>query len=196
MPPLCKPSSAGSRILCCRHEAAELTLRTKKPVAFDAINEITSTGRFVIVDAFDVAAGRDRAGQLPRRTPTRCTEPQHLWTRAGSPGAAGVAPRPRRRVVWLTGLSCSGKSTIATELERELSRAASSPMSWTATTCATLVRRLGFSPRDRRAEHPPHWRDGQALATRHDLHHGLLSPYQANGRPPARACRRPIVEVY
>ena len=40
-----------------RHEVAELTLRTKRLVAFDAHNEIVSTGRFVIVDGFDVAGG-------------------------------------------------------------------------------------------------------------------------------------------
>ncbi|HEV2319320.1 MAG TPA: GTP-binding protein, partial [Verrucomicrobiae bacterium] len=40
-----------------RHEVGELTIRTRKPVAFDAFTEIVPTGRFVIVDDLDVCGG-------------------------------------------------------------------------------------------------------------------------------------------
>ena len=40
-----------------RHEVAELTLHTRKPIAFDVHADIATTGRFVIVDGFDVAGG-------------------------------------------------------------------------------------------------------------------------------------------
>lgn len=106
-----------------RHEAAELTLRTKKPVAFDTITEVVATGRFVIVDGLDLAGGGViLADSYPRRTADSLHKsPNIYWTagrvsaeqRAASHGHAG-------RVVWLTGLSCSGKTTLAAELEREL----------------------------------------------------------------------------
>ena len=40
-------------------------------------------------------------------------------------------------MLWLTGFSGSGKSTIAKALERGLFAGAAGPCSWTATTCAT-----------------------------------------------------------
>jgi len=106
-----------------RHEVGELTLKTKRPIAFDAINEIVPTGRFVIVDGFDVSGGGIiAADNYPRRT----HDPHHksdniYW----SHGKVTAEQRVRRNghsgcVVWLTGLSGAGKSSIATELEREL----------------------------------------------------------------------------
>jgi bifunctional enzyme CysN/CysC len=106
-----------------RHEVGELTLKTKRPIAFDAISEIVPTGRFVIVDGFDVSGGGIvAADNYPRRT----HDPHHksdniYW----SHGKVTAEQRVRRNghpgcVVWLTGLSGAGKSSIATELEREL----------------------------------------------------------------------------
>ena len=40
-----------------RHDVAELILETRKPVAFDRTSEMEATGRFVIVDEYDVAGG-------------------------------------------------------------------------------------------------------------------------------------------
>jgi bifunctional enzyme CysN/CysC len=106
-----------------RHEAAELMLRTRKPVAFDTIDEVAATGRFVIVDGFDVAGG---GVILPDSYPRRTADTLHkshniFWTT----GRVTAAQRKIRhghsgRVVWLTGLSCSGKTTLAGELERAL----------------------------------------------------------------------------
>ena len=39
------------------YEIAELYIRAKRPVAFDAHSEIITTGRFVISDGFDVVGG-------------------------------------------------------------------------------------------------------------------------------------------
>jgi bifunctional enzyme CysN/CysC len=106
-----------------RHEAAELTLRTMRPVAFDAINEVAATGRFVIVDGFDVAGGGVIVpGNYPRRTADSLHKSRNLFWTSGrvTPGQRALYHGHAGRVVWLTGLSCSGKTTIATELEREL----------------------------------------------------------------------------
>jgi bifunctional enzyme CysN/CysC len=106
-----------------RHEVGELTLKTRKPVAFDVFKDFAATGRFVIVDGLDVAGGGIvLPGQYSRHTAESSHADENIfWThgkvtaqqRARHNGHAG-------RIVWLTGLSGSGKSTIATELEREL----------------------------------------------------------------------------
>ncbi|HEV2330874.1 MAG TPA: adenylyl-sulfate kinase [Verrucomicrobiae bacterium] len=106
-----------------RHEVGELTIRTRKPVAFDAITEIVPTGRFVIVDDLDVSGG----GVILDNDYPRHTHDAHrkssdvYWSR----GKVTAAQRELRNghsgcVIWFTGLSGSGKSTIAVELEREL----------------------------------------------------------------------------
>jgi bifunctional enzyme CysN/CysC len=106
-----------------RHEVAELTLHTKKPIAFDIHADIIPTGRFVIVDGFDVSGGGIiAADNYPRRTHDAATKSSNIfWSR----GKVTLGQRELRNnhlgcVLWLTGLSGSGKSTIATELEREL----------------------------------------------------------------------------
>src|SRR5207302_5481926 len=102
---------------------AELTLHTGKPIAFDVHAEIVPTGRFVIVDGFDVSGGGIiAADNYPRRTHDTATKSDNIyWSR----GRVTSAQRELRNghvgcVIWLTGLSSSGKSTIANELEREL----------------------------------------------------------------------------
>lgn len=116
-------SRKEKEIFVGRNEVAELTIRTKRPVAFDAHSEIVATGRFVIVDGLEVAGGGIIAED---RYPKRSSDGSHrsdniFW----STGKVTAEHRTRRnghpaRIIWLTGLSGSGKSTIATELEREL----------------------------------------------------------------------------
>ena len=113
-------SRQHNEIFVGRHEVAELYLQTRRPIAFDAHSEIISTGRFVIVDGFDVSGGGIIvADNYPRRT----ADLLHLGDQSG--GKVTADQRARRYghpgcIVWLTGLSGSGKSAIATELEREL----------------------------------------------------------------------------
>jgi translation elongation factor EF-1alpha len=63
-----------------RHEVGELTLKTKRPIAFDAINEIVPTGPFRDRGRFRCFGWRHyRCGQLPApdaRSPSQ--ERQHL----------------------------------------------------------------------------------------------------------------------
>ena len=106
-----------------RHEVAELTLRTKRPIAFDAHSEIVPTGRFVIVDGYEVCGGGIVADDIyPKRTADSLHKSGNIYWSHGKVTAQQRALRNGHSgcVVWLTGLSGSGKSTIATELEREL----------------------------------------------------------------------------
>ena len=137
-----------------RHEAAELTLRTKKPVAFDAVSEVAATGRFVIVDGFDVAGGGVIVpNNYPRRTADSLHKSHNIFWVAGrvTPVQRTLRHGHGGRVVWLTGLSCSGKSTIAGELERELFERGKLVYVLDGDNMRHgLCNDLGFSPRDRR----------------------------------------------
>jgi bifunctional enzyme CysN/CysC len=137
-----------------RNEVAELTLRTKRPVAFDIHAEIIATGRFVIVDGFEVAGGGIvAADNYPRRTSDSLQKSHNIYW---SPGKVTAGQRAARnghggRVVWLTGLSASGKSTIATELERELFRLGQHVYVLDGDNMRHgLCSDLGFSPQDRK----------------------------------------------
>jgi bifunctional enzyme CysN/CysC len=106
-----------------RHEVGELSIRTRKPIAFDTVNEVVPTGRFVIVDGFDVSGGGIVAeDNYPRRTHDSHTKSDNIYWSHGKVTMHQRELRNAHRgcVLWLTGLSGSGKSTIATELEREL----------------------------------------------------------------------------
>jgi bifunctional enzyme CysN/CysC len=106
-----------------RNEVAELTLRTRRPVAFDIHAEIIATGRFVIVDGFEVSGGGIiAADNYPRRTADSLQKSHNIYWSRGKVTAEQRSLRNghQGRVLWLTGLSASGKSTIAVELEREL----------------------------------------------------------------------------
>ncbi len=116
-------SRKEKEVLIGRHEVAELTLRTKRPLAFDVHSEIRATGRFVIVDGFDVSGGGIIAeDHYPKRTSDALHKSGHLYWSQGKVTAEQRARRQGHpgRIVWLTGLSGAGKSTVATELEREL----------------------------------------------------------------------------
>lgn len=106
-----------------RHEVGELTIRTQRTIAFDAVNEIVPTGRFVIVDGLEVCGGGIIVeDNYPRRTHDAHHKSGHIYRSRGKVTASQRESRNGHRgcVLWLTGLSGSGKSTIATELEREL----------------------------------------------------------------------------
>jgi bifunctional enzyme CysN/CysC len=137
-----------------RHEVAELYIRTKRPVAFDAQSEIISTGRFVIVDGYDVCGGGIvLEDSYPRRTSESLHKSQNIYW---SHGKVTAEQRARRnghpgRVVWLTGLSGAGKSTIANELERELFNAGKHAFVLDGDNIRHgLCSDLGFSPDDRK----------------------------------------------
>jgi len=143
-----------NEIFVGRHEVAELTLRTKRLLAFDAHNEIVPTGRFVVVDGFDVAGGGIIVeSNYPRRTSDALHKSDNIYWSHGkvTPSQRAVRNGHAGYVVWLTGLSGSGKSTISTELERELFNLNKHVYVLDGDNIRHgLNSDLGFSPEDRR----------------------------------------------
>jgi bifunctional enzyme CysN/CysC len=147
-------SRAHNEIFVGRHEVAELTIHTKRPVAFDVHSEIIPTGRFVIVDGFEVCGGGIvAAGDYPRRSSDSLHKSDNIyWTE----GIVTTRQRSLRNghagcVVWLTGLSGAGKSTIANGLERELFNAGKHAYVLDGDKIRHgLGSDLGFSPEDRK----------------------------------------------
>ncbi|MEI7732617.1 MAG: adenylyl-sulfate kinase [Verrucomicrobiota bacterium] len=137
-----------------RYEVGEVVLRTKRPVAFDVHADLVATGRFVIVDGFDVSGGGIvAADNYPRRTTDGSQKSENLYW---STGKVTAEHRARRNghggvVIWLTGLSGSGKSTIAMELERELFNLGKQTYVLDGDNVRHgLCSDLAFSPRDRK----------------------------------------------
>ena len=137
-----------------RHEVAELYLRTKRPIAFDLHSDIVALGRFVIVDGYEVSGGGVIIDDnYPRRTSDNLHKSENIFWSHGKVTATQRAMRNGHSgsVVWLTGLSGAGKSTIATELERELFNLGKHAYVLDGDNIRHgLCSDLGFSPDDRK----------------------------------------------
>ncbi|MBW2991595.1 adenylyl-sulfate kinase [Candidatus Woesearchaeota archaeon] len=97
-----------------RHEVAKCFLDCKSPLAFDLFNELQNTGRFVIVDDYDICGGGIIEGYV---------EMDHnvVWHERGiTRDDRAKMLHHNSALVWFTGLSGSGKSTIAVELQKKL----------------------------------------------------------------------------
>ncbi|MGH6953795.1 MAG: adenylyl-sulfate kinase [Alphaproteobacteria bacterium] len=115
--------SAAKRDSVERNAVAEVVLRTRAMLALDPFTENPRTGRFVLVDGYEVVGGGtigmegypNQRGLITVRS-TNVHEVEHRV------GAALRAGRNHHAsgVLWFTGLSGAGKSTLAIELERRL----------------------------------------------------------------------------
>lgn len=144
----------GDKAHVARFEIAELYLRTKRPVAFDAHSEIITTGRFVISDGFDVVGGGIVVDDAYPRMSSDTLHKSHniFWTEGKITHEARIQRNGHLgRVVWLTGLSGAGKSSVANELERELFTLGMQAYVLDGDKVRHgLCSDLGFSPDDRR----------------------------------------------
>ncbi|GJL88226.1 MAG: adenylyl-sulfate kinase [Minwuia thermotolerans] len=106
-----------------RNAVAEVTIRSRQMLALDEFRHNQKTGRFVLVDGFDIAGGGiiSMEGYADQRSliTVRATNVTKV--------EAAIGPDERHKrnghkggVLWFTGLSGAGKSTIAVATERRL----------------------------------------------------------------------------
>jgi len=107
-----------------RHDVADVVLEVRQPMAFDLTTDCEATGRFVIVDGYDVAGGgiitaavADELRDLRAEARTR----DFNWV----PGGVTAVDRTRRNshraaLVMFVGKTGTGKHRYARALERTL----------------------------------------------------------------------------
>lgn len=109
-------------------------LMTDQSIMFDEFSAIPATGRFVLVDGYQIAGGgivlaaaageRQKFTRFSHEQPTTETTPV-LFNESNYISLQERRERNRHHsfVIWLTGLSGAGKSTLARGLEEKLFRA-------------------------------------------------------------------------
>ncbi len=110
------------------NEIGRVTLTTTQPLFFDPYPANRITGSFIFVDPFTnntVAAGMVRSGTVRERPGGIDGQPTtldqcHIAGRHGHRPDCAERNGHRAAVLWFTGLSGSGKSTVARQLERVL----------------------------------------------------------------------------
>ncbi len=107
-----------------RHDVADLVLRARQPIAFDAAADMEQTGRFVIVDGFDIAGGGIVRELVPdalnqRRLESRLRDRDWVRGDIAPDRRAELAGHPASMVM-LTGAHGTGKVAVARALERRL----------------------------------------------------------------------------
>jgi bifunctional enzyme CysN/CysC len=133
-----------------RNEIGRLTIQTRGPLVIDNHDRIPNLGRFVIVDDGRICGGGTIFGGV--YTDRKAAKSKNIFWTEGKITARQRAMRSGHRgaVVWLTGLSGAGKSTIAQALERELfHRAVHTYVLDGDNIRHGLNSNLGFAPEDR-----------------------------------------------
>src|SRR5438552_266979 len=133
-----------------RNEVGRLTIQTRAPIVLDNHDRLPPLGRFVLVDDGMICGGGIIYGGV--YTDRGAIKSKNIFWSEGKINAQARATQHGHRgaVVWLTGLSGSGKSTIAQALERELFIRAMHPYILDGDNIRHgLNSNLGFSPDDR-----------------------------------------------
>lgn len=108
-----------------KNDVAELTFRTRQPIAFDLFTDIAETGRFVLVDEYDVCGGGIITSFTPLsevdRLANEVRERDSHWV----PGLVTPEMRAYRNghiaaMILLTGKAGVGKAPLAGKLEESL----------------------------------------------------------------------------
>ncbi len=107
-----------------RHEVGECVFEAMKPVAFDLIGEIAATGRFVLVDQYEIAGGGiilapifDKDSSLKEHIRQR----EYSWERSHiTPDDRAQKYGHKSAFILVTGKVDTGKQRIAKALEEAL----------------------------------------------------------------------------
>ena len=133
-----------------RNEIGRLTIQTRGRLVIDNHERIPNLGRFVIIDDGQICGGGTIFGGV--YTDRTVTKSKNIFWTEGKITAHARATRSGHRgaVIWLTGLSGAGKSTIAQALERELFQRAMQTYVLDGDNIRHgLNSNLGFAPDDR-----------------------------------------------
>ena len=142
--------TAGEIAQVARNEVGRVTLQTRTPLVFDNHDRVPTLGRFVIVDEGRICGGGIAfGGEYTNRAEVKSKNIS--WTEGKiTPERRARQNGHRGAVVWLTGLSGAGKSTIAQALEAELfMRGLHTYVLDGDNIRHGLNSNLGFSPEDR-----------------------------------------------
>jgi bifunctional enzyme CysN/CysC len=97
------------------NELGRVTLRTQVPLLLDEYTRNSSTGSFILIDPD--TNGTVAAGMVLREVSTAASSPNTVRHKSLVSAEDRVT---RGRTVWLTGLSASGKSSVAMLVEQKL----------------------------------------------------------------------------
>lgn len=180
---------------------AEVVLRSQAMLALDPIDDNPATGRFVLTDGTNLVAGGTISMQgypnqraLVTRRSSNLTEVAHKVTTEVRNQRNGH----RGGVLWFTGLSGAGKSTIAMAVERELFRRGLQVYVLDGDNIRYgLSANLGFAPEDR-AENIR--RVGEVAALFADagmiVITAFISPYRSDRQRARSAAHDAFHEIY
>ena len=107
-----------------RHDVAECVIETSKPIAFDEISRCQATGRFVLVDNYEIAGGgivtealNDKGPDINERVDLR----EVKWVRSEIPQSARATKfKHKPNLILITGKRGVNKIDIAKHLESML----------------------------------------------------------------------------
>lgn len=107
------------------NDIGRVQITTASPIFYDTYRSNHETGAFILVDPESnntVAAGMIRGGaEMSGRKPARQVSPDVVWEGLNIPLEEREARQGHRAaVLWFTGLSGAGKTTIAREVEKRL----------------------------------------------------------------------------
>ena len=133
-----------------RNEIGRVTIQTRAPLVIDNHDRIPNLGRFVIIDDGRICGGGTIFGGIYTDR-TVAKSKNIFWTEEKiTARERAVRTGHRGAVVWLTGLSGAGKSTIAQSIERDLFHRGMNTYVLDGDNIRHgLNSNLGFSPDDR-----------------------------------------------
>jgi bifunctional enzyme CysN/CysC len=108
------------------NDIGRVQVETARPLFFDPYRTNRHTGGFILIDPHtNVTVGaamiRGEVRTPPREPGTRPTSPNVVWHEGAVTSAERIARNGHApAVLWFTGLSGAGKSTVAQEVERRL----------------------------------------------------------------------------
>ena len=132
------------------NEVGEVTLQTRAALVLDNHERVPALGRFVLTDADNLLGGGVISDAF--YTESKAVKSDNIFWSESEITAERRAQRNQHRgaVVWLTGLSGAGKSTIARALEKELFRLSMHTYVLDGDNLRHgLNANLGFAPEDR-----------------------------------------------